>query len=323
MNKLFLVALFFGAAVATIAPGTDADEALYCPTDVAGCVDGHDSCGAWATNGECPVNSPYMLPTCALSCCSICVVEEVVVDPAVCPEDAANCVAQTNSMCQTWADVDSEGLTQCEENAIWMTPNCMQSCCEVCHHDANKCPTVKPTIGCMNVPQTDADVVNAACAGDEWKLTCTECDVPTSDECVAKTTAADADIIDIIQCDVHKACVAHEAVVAVTDASCSSWAKLGECTANPVWMNANCAKNCCSVCHDHEATPTAAPVRVYNPFPQQRISYNNMVPVFNNGYSGFNNVNRVNVAPAFGGYANNNMVAPAFGGYGNGLPYGR
>jgi hypothetical protein len=38
-----------------------------------------------------------------------------------------------------------------------------------------------------------------------------------------------------------------------TNDSCAGWAKAGECTANPKWMNPNCPSSCCPICGTKKA----------------------------------------------------------------------
>jgi len=54
--------------------------------------------------------------------------------------------------------------------------------------------------------------------------------------------------------------MANENATAGVDA-CAAWAKAGECTRNALWMNSNCAQQCCSVCAARPPAKTAAAVR--------------------------------------------------------------
>merc|ERR1712216_801472 len=115
--------------------------AAYCPTDRARCFDTQNFCRTWAAAkpSQCTENPDWMLPNCANSCCPLCTGVNTLKSGS-CPTEKRGdlCVKNTHSSCHAWA---KKG--ECTKNAKWMRSNCMQSCCEPCKQDANKCPTVK------------------------------------------------------------------------------------------------------------------------------------------------------------------------------------
>jgi len=134
------------AAAATTA--AEAKYGKYCPTDKAKCANKDSYCSTWATQkpSECTANPDWMLQNCQQSCCPICT-EKNTLKLDECPgKDRADlCVKNTHSSCHSWA---TSTPSECAANAKWMRPNCMQSCCDVCKKDTDKCPTVKQT--CQN-----------------------------------------------------------------------------------------------------------------------------------------------------------------------------
>lgn len=164
-----------------------------CPTDKAKCMDNDAWCPNWAKDAQCLGNAEWMLVNCQRSCCPVCTAPVVVpvVDNSVCPKSGQESACRVDSKavgasCAKWAEKDEKTKkSECDTNAAWMVPNCMQSCCPTCQFSTvDLCPTVAA---------------------------------------VCSTRHTDAD-------------------------QCASWAKSGQCTANPKWMNVYCAKDCCAVC---------------------------------------------------------------------------
>jgi len=121
----------------------------YCPTDKAKCADKDSYCPTWAKQkpSECTANPDWMLQNCQASCCPICTGKNTLkLDECPGKDRADLCVKNTHSSCHSWATATPK--SECDANAKWMRPNCMQSCCDVCKKDADKCPTVKQT--CQN-----------------------------------------------------------------------------------------------------------------------------------------------------------------------------
>lgn len=124
--------------------------ALYsasCPTDKAQCRDTSQNCRTWASKkpSDCTANPDWMLPNCAMSCCPLCTGQNTLQFGSCPPKKRKDlCVRNMHKSCHVWATKKNE----CTKNTKWMKTNCMQSCCDTCKKDVNKCPTVKQK--CMN-----------------------------------------------------------------------------------------------------------------------------------------------------------------------------
>mmetsp|Transcript_13422 Transcript_13422/g.26542 ORF Transcript_13422/g.26542 Transcript_13422/m.26542 type:complete len:326 (-) Transcript_13422:478-1455(-) len=110
------------------------------------CADNNESCGWWASQGECQRNPRYMLSNCALSC-DVCT-----------PADTTqpSCV-DTNPSCAPWA---SGG--ECQANPGYMHVHCRASCglCDpVMRDDPEPSPPVSR--GGVPTPQQWLSAVNA------------------------------------------------------------------------------------------------------------------------------------------------------------------
>jgi len=118
-----------------------------CPTDKSQCVDKSPNCPAWAANSpsDCRSNPDWMLPNCARSCCPLCTPGQNRLNPGVCPPKKREdlCVQNADASCHAWAK-----NKECAKNPKFMKVSCMQSCCNTCKFDTNKCPTVRAA--CVN-----------------------------------------------------------------------------------------------------------------------------------------------------------------------------
>lgn len=123
-------------AVCTQADANTNDNSL-CPDEAnrARCTRNVDrNCEKWATDkpqdatSECQKNPKWMIPRCALSCCSACFY-----DNYKCPTTRMQCGNKhgNNDQCITWARAG-----QCQVNPRWMNENCAMECCPLCRQSA-------------------------------------------------------------------------------------------------------------------------------------------------------------------------------------------
>lgn len=153
----------------------------FCPADKAKCAGSDTSvnCAAWAKAGECNANPDWMLAKCANSCCPICTGTSLL-KSGVCPADADSNLCTANSVekgvtCDDWATADPLSAdSECVKNPAYMNKYCMQSCCDACFMDKDKCPTSKKR--CANLyaeqtpekPLTDDEVTANAASCKKW-----------------------------------------------------------------------------------------------------------------------------------------------------------
>lgn len=111
-----------------------------CPAYKEDCKDMHTSCATWAAREQCDINPNYMMGNCGQSCCPICQDKQV-----QCPakSDRAQCVENKDKRCEQWA---YQGECRVGQNADWMIPNCMQSCCDTCRKTEFGCPVLRTDV---------------------------------------------------------------------------------------------------------------------------------------------------------------------------------
>lgn len=178
-----------------------------------------------------------------------------------CPTDKSKCVDSSADAlwCPQWAKDK-----QCLANAEWMLVNCQKSCCPVCTApavvpDNSICPVSGQESSC----RVDSKVAGVTCAawatkGQDGK---SQCDVNPKwmvpncmQSCCPTCQFSTVDL-----------CPTVAAVCATKHSSadeCSAWAKSGQCTTNPKWMNVNCAKDCCPICKPVAPAKSVAPIAV-------------------------------------------------------------
>merc|ERR1711970_1509686 len=82
------------------------------------CADGHHACGVWAQQGECVLNTGFMLVTCCLSCRKIAAMNSTVKQRTACID--------AHPSCGGWAS-----LGECARNSEYMRQSCPASC-QIC-----------------------------------------------------------------------------------------------------------------------------------------------------------------------------------------------
>ncbi|XP_038073164.1 uncharacterized protein LOC119741479 [Patiria miniata] len=207
------------------------------------CTDTSKFCPVWASNGGCASNPRYMLINCRRSCDSCDYTSSLAEDEydevsgseddnlvsnndeesflvtkmttlfptqdtvMIGTTDTEECL-DSDVLCTAWAKNGG-----CVENPGWMLPNCRKSC--------NSCDYVEEAESMSSEPV------------DQSESEPTSFDETTRVSVQQSTTNPPTNHNDT-----------SEANCTDSHSSCEHWASIGECTANPSWMEARCQKSC-------------------------------------------------------------------------------
>jgi len=188
------------------------------------CLDIHEGCADWAQRGECEgTNANDMIRYCPLSCGECDEDEE---------EDGDGCT-DNHDLCGFWAEKG-----ECEANPTYMKQNCPKSC--------DACPEIPD----QTVPSINkVDVKNLIEQSKEF-----------GEEQVANGADRDrvlerlAETIEYMNSDEVKELPERIFTECKNrNELCTFWQVIGECEANPSYMQTQCAASC-HTCHliDHE-----------------------------------------------------------------------
>lgn len=195
------------------------NQAWLVASDAGTCAgDAHEQCGYWASIGECERNARYMIKSCPAAC------GECKADAGIIPEDTVTggtsdgetmeegqC-KDMHEKCDSWA---REG--ECDKNPKYMLLNCMKSCLN--------CPA-------ENAARETRFGVEQTVSGDK------------AEETARKLKEA----IEYMETVVLNDKVRYPDEIATEclnrNELCAFWAAIGECEANPGFMQLQCAPVC-------------------------------------------------------------------------------
>mmetsp|Transcript_3670 Transcript_3670/g.9369 ORF Transcript_3670/g.9369 Transcript_3670/m.9369 type:complete len:694 (-) Transcript_3670:174-2255(-) len=185
-------------------------QAIEAELSQASCDDRNQACSEWAKQGECRRNANWMNANCMRSCGQC---------PAPTPASISSCV-DSDSRCGHWAQQH-----QCTANPEWMGEHCRKSCgkCPSCTDKDNRCAAWAAHEQCS---------LNRAWMHANCPKSCSVCGSGPGPAHTSAPTRSPTRL------------PTPEQNCKDSSSSCAAWAKAGQCSANPKWMNANCKKSC-------------------------------------------------------------------------------